>query len=212
MTDLDFAVVGARAERYAAQPTLVLRLRIDERDGRSVHAVALKCHLRIEPQRRRYVAAEEDRLLEMFGETAQWGDSLRPFLWTHTATMVTAFESSTEFDLPVVCSYDFDVAADKYLHSLDDGVVPLALCFSGTAFSVDRGRFRAEPIAWDRNVAFDLPVAVWRETMDLYFPNSGWIRLDRATLDALTRFKAHRALPTWELAIEQLLKEAGEPS
>ena len=146
----------------------------------------------------------------MFGETAQWGDSLRPFLWTHTATMVTAFESSTEFDLPVVCSYDFDVAADKYLHSLDDGMVPLALCFSGTAFSVDHGRFRAEPKL--QTSPASEPRAVWRETMDLYFPNSGWIRLDRATLDALTRFKAHRALPTWELAIEQLLKEAGEPS
>ena len=44
--------------------------------------------------------------------------------------------------------------------------------------------------------------------MDLYFPNSGWMRVSRETLDALTRFKAERALPTWDLALERLAKEA----
>ena len=51
--------------------------------GAPVHAVALRCQIRIEPQRRRYDADEEARLVELFGETPQWGDSLRPFLWTH---------------------------------------------------------------------------------------------------------------------------------
>ena len=46
--------------------------------------------------------------------------------------------------------------------------------------------------------------------MDLYFPNSGWIRVDRDTLDALQRFKADRALPTWDARRRALLKEAGE--
>ena len=46
--------------------------------------------------------------------------------------------------------------------------------------------------------------------MDLYFPNSGWLMLSRDTLDALTRYKAERALPTWDHVVEQLLKEAGE--
>ena len=40
---------------------------------------------------------------------------------------------------------------------------------------------------------YRLPVAVWRELMDRYFPNSGWLRLDRDTLDALQRFKAEPA-------------------
>ena len=40
------------------------------------------CQIMIEPQRRRYDAAEEDRLFELFGETPRWGDTLRPFLWT----------------------------------------------------------------------------------------------------------------------------------
>jgi hypothetical protein len=45
--------------------------------------------------------------------------------------------------------------------------------------------------------------------MDLYFPNSGWIRVQRDTLDSLQRFRAYRGLPTWDQAFEVLLKEAG---
>lgn len=46
--------------------------------------------------------------------------------------------------------------------------------------------------------------------MDLYFPNGGWIRVRRDTLDGLQRFKAERALPTWDQAFELLLKQSGE--
>ncbi len=80
---LTFEVLDARAERYAAQPTLALRLRVGAGEQESVHAVALQCQIRIEPQRRRYEADEEDRLAELFGEPARWGETLRPFLWTN---------------------------------------------------------------------------------------------------------------------------------
>jgi hypothetical protein len=58
MTRLSFEVVGAHPERYAAEPTLMLELQITEADGLAVHAIALKCQIRIEPQRRRYEPAE----------------------------------------------------------------------------------------------------------------------------------------------------------
>ncbi len=57
----------------------------------------------------------------------QWGDSLKPFLWTHVDMMVRGFEGSTEVDLHVPCTYDFEVAAAKYLHSLGDGEIPAAV-------------------------------------------------------------------------------------
>ena len=103
----------------------MLRLRITEKTGAPVHAVALRCQIRIEPQRRRYDHDEEERLVELFGEPPQWGDSLRPFLWTHVATTVTGFDGATEIDLPVTCTYDFEVAGTKFFHSLDDGEIPL---------------------------------------------------------------------------------------
>jgi len=53
-------------------------------------------------------------------------------------------------------------------------------------------------------------VTVWRDMMDLYYPNSGWVRVGRDTLDDLQRFRASRGLPTWDQAFGQLLKKAGE--
>ena len=205
MTDLGFEVVGAAPDPYAAAPTLLFRLRIRETTGRAVHSVALRCQIRIEPQKRRYSPAEEERLLALFGETPRWGDTLKPFLWTHASTMVAGFSGTTEVDLPVPCTYDFDVAGAKYLHALGEGEVPLVLLFNGTVFSSDG----VEPVPWHKEASFRMPAGVWRRLMDLYFPGRAWIRLRRETLDDLERFKASRALPTWEQAIEVLLKEAG---
>jgi hypothetical protein len=42
--------------------------------------------------------------------------------------------------------------------------------------------------------------------MDMYFPNSGWLRLNRETLDALSHFKAQHALATWDQVFEALLR------
>jgi hypothetical protein len=45
--------------------------------------------------------------------------------------------------------------------------------------------------------------------MDTHFPNSGWLRLQRDTLDALAAFRTDRTLPTWDDAILAVLEEAG---
>ncbi|HXH56624.1 DUF6084 family protein [Iamia sp.] len=212
---LGFEVIGAQAEPYAAVPTIMLRLRITAAVDEPVHALALKCQVRIEPQLRTYAPDEEGRLYDIFGSIPQWGDSLRPFLWTHLSAMVTRFTGATEIDVPIECSYDMEVAGVRYLHALTAGDIPLILLFSGTAFGPGAGAggggFSARPVAWSDEATYRLPVRVWRDMMDLYFPNSGWLRLSRETLDDLTRFKGARALATWDQAIERLLKEAGEP-
>ena len=210
MSDFAVDVLDVRAEPYAAAPTLMCRVRIAETAGAGVHVLALRCQIRIEPQRRRYTPEEEDNLYELFGETPQWGDSLRPFLWTHSSTVVPGFSGSTELDLPVECTYDFELSAAKYLHALRDGDVPLNFLFSGTAFTQTGGAFTAQPLSWSLEASYPMPVGVWREMMDLYFPDSGWIRVRRDTLDRLQAFKGRRALPTWDHALETLLKEAGE--
>ena len=64
------------------------------------------------------------------------------------------------------------------------------------------------PVAWHADTTFRLPVAVWRQMMDVYFPNSGWVMLSRDVLDKLTQYKASRALASWDLTVEHLLKEA----
>jgi hypothetical protein len=200
---IGFRVTGARAEPYAAAPTLIFELGVE---AGAVESIALRCQIRIEPRRRRYTPAEEQQLVELFGATPRWGDTLKPFLWTHVATVVPGFTGTTQVELPVPCSYDLDVAAAKYFHGLEDGEIPLLFLFSGTVFARGPNGLSAAQIPWDREASYRLPVPVWRAVMDAYFPNSGWLRLRRETLDALTRVKARRALPTWDDVIAVLLE------
>jgi len=208
MSPVSFEIVGARVEAYAAVPTLDLRLRITATEP--VHALALRSQIMIEPKRRHYGPDEERRLTELFGETPRWGETLRPFLWTNVSTVITAFTGTTEVDLPVACTYDFEVAAAKYMHALDDGEIPIVAMFSGTVFARSSAGLNASPVSWSEEASYRLPVALWRDMMDLYFPNSGWLRLRRETLDALHRYKTGRALLSWDETFEQLLKQAGE--
>jgi hypothetical protein len=212
MTDLVFDCVDAQPDRYAAVPTLQLKLRITETTGAQVHAIALRCQIRIEPQRRRYSAEEANGLLELFGEPPRWGDTLKPLQFATVSLMVPGFTGSVELDLPVPCTYDFEVAAAKYLHALGDGEVPLLLLFSGTVFIKGLSGFSVAQVPWHKEASYRLPVSVWREIMDRFFPGSGWIRIRRDTLDTLQRIKAVRALPTWDDVLEALFKEAGEAS
>ncbi|WP_405014757.1 DUF6084 family protein [Kitasatospora sp. NBC_01539] len=210
MTGLDFQCTGVRADGYAAGPTLVFRLRITAQPGLQVHALALRCQLRIEPARRRYNDAEAERLGDLFGERARWGTSLNPIQFAQVPLMVTGFTGETEVDLPVPCSYDLEVAAGRYPHALEDGEVPLLMLFSGTAFSGPSG-FQVSPVPWDREATCRLPVQVWRDMMEQHFPGSGWLRLRRDTLDALLAHRSRHALPSWEATVQSLL-DASAPS
>ena len=209
MSDLGFEVLDAQPEPYAAVPTITLRLRVTERSGMRVHAIALRCQVRIEPQRRRYTDAETAALVEVFGERNQWADSLRPFLWTHVSTTVSSFSGSTELDLPITCTYDFEVSGTRYFHALADGEIPLLLLFSGTTFVAGTDGFSVTPVAWHEEAAFRLPVSVWQGMMDAHYPNRAFVTVSRETLDELLRYRAAHALPTWDLVLERLLKEAG---
>jgi hypothetical protein len=57
-----------------------------------------------------------------------------------------------------------------------------------------------------------MPIEVWKQLMNLYYPNETWVRLRHDTVDALLRYKAKHAIPTWDAAMEKLLVQAGEAS
>jgi hypothetical protein len=205
VTDLGFEVLDVTPQQHAAAPHLLFRLRVTETSGAVVHAVALRTQLRIEPQRRPYDAREREGLVDLFGSPDRYASTLKPFLWTHATAMVQGFEGSRDFDLPVACTYDFDVAATKYLHALTGGDVPLVLLFSGTVFTRGATGFTVEQLSWSLEATCRLPVASWRALMDLYFPGSGWIRLDRDTIDALARYRSAHGLTSWEQTLAALL-------
>ncbi len=214
MPDLNFKVEKAEPVRHAAAPMLNFSLRVtdgaangeNDADAPFIHTVALRCQVRIEPTRRHYAPAEQGRLLDLFGEPARWGQTLRSMLWTHASTIVTPFQGSTTVELPVPCSYDFNLAASKFFYALEDGEVPLCLLFSGTVFYAgDDGAMQVEQISWEKETNFRLPVSVWKQMMDLYYPNSAWLCLRKDAFDRLYQFKSRNGIPTWEAAIERLL-------
>jgi hypothetical protein len=211
MAELAFDCVGARADKYAVSPSMSLVLRIAETSGQKVEAIALRCQIRIEPTRRRYSDAEAERLNDLFGDTQRWADTLKPLQFTNVSVMVPAFTGSTEVELPVMLSYDLEIGSTRYFAGLDDGEIPLLLLFSGTVFTSVDGRLQAQQVPWSKEAAYRLPVALWREAIDMHFPDSAWIRMSRYTLDELLRFKNREALPTWDATIAALLASAAQP-
>lgn len=202
---LAFAVRGVAALRPSAAPTLRFTLTIDA-GGAAVRSVALDVQVQIAAARRRYTQEEIPPLADLFGTPERWGETLRTLPWTRATLVVSAFEGSTVAELDVPVTYDFEVAAARYLAALRDGAVPLELLFSGTVFhAADDGRLQASRIAWDREAACALPVRVWRSAIDQHFPGAAWLRLDRAAFDRLAAFRAQRALTSWEAVVEELL-------
>jgi hypothetical protein len=213
MGTYSFSVVDIFAEPYAADPQLTARLRIQESTGETVHAIALRCQVRIEPQRRRYEEADESGLRALFGDRDRWVDTLKPFLWMQCSAMVQGFTGITEVDLALPCTYDFDVTGSRYLHAVGAGTIPLALLFSGTVFTKGANGFGVEQVPWDCEASYQLPVEVWQQMIASYFPNTGWIRLDHEVLADLADFKSRHGLTSWEETVQTLLgARDGAPS
>ena len=210
MSGYTFTVLDIFAEPYAAAPQLTARLRIEETSGLVVHAIALRCQVRIEPQRRGYAEADETGLRVLFGDRDRWAQTLKPFLWMQCNSTVQGFTGVTEVDLPMPCSYDFDVVGSRYLHAVGEGTVPLSLLFSGTVFTRGVSGFGVEQVPWDCDAAYRLPVGVWQQMIDAYYPNTGWIRLDRDVLDRVADYRSRHGLTSWEETVQRLLAHEGE--
>jgi hypothetical protein len=86
----------------------------------------------------------------------------------------------------------------------------LLLLFSGTTFVAGADGLSVTPIAWHEEASYRLPVSVWQAMMDAHYPNRAFVTVSRETLDSLLQFRARHALPTWDLVVERLLKEAGD--
>lgn len=206
MVEPEFSVLGVGAVRYAALPTLSFDVHVSEPSGRQVYLIALSAQVMIEPARRRYDAAAHEKLVELFGPPERWSVTTRSMLWTQLDLLVPSFTGSTTFRAPVTCSYDHEVAAAKYFDALEDGEVPLAFNFNGTIYyRDDDGRLQLSLVPWSCSAEFRMPVATWRELIDHYFPATGWVALQRDTLDALAREKAARGLPTLDACVRELL-------
>jgi Family of unknown function (DUF6084) len=207
MPDLNFKIEQAEPQRFTVAPTLLFKLRItNAAPHETVHSVALRCQIQLEVTRRQYSPEDQGNLKDLFGEPERWSQTLKTMLWTHASVVAPAFSDTAVVDLPVPCTFDFNVAATKYFHGLADGDVPLNFLFSGTVFYADENEaLQVAPIPWDKEARFRLPVKAWHEMMEIYYPNSAWLCLRRDVFERIYQYKVEHGIPTWEQALENLL-------
>lgn len=207
MPDLRLSVESAEVVPYAAIPSLAFKVQVANIPSEEViHTIALRAQIQIEVTRRKYDAGEQANLRDLFGAPDRWGQTLRNMLWTHASVMVPRFSGSTLTEIPVPCTFDFNVAATKYFHGVTSGDLPLCFQFSGTIFyQREDGTLQVSPISWSKEAKYRLPVKVWKDLMDLYYPNSAWLALRRDTFERLYRYKVSEGIPTWEEALERAL-------
>jgi len=207
MPDLSFQIEKAEPQRFTVAPTLLFKLRItNATPDETVHSVALRCQIQLEVTRRQYTPDDQGHLKDLFGEAERWSQTLKTMLWTHASVVAPAFTDNTLVDVPVPCTFDFNVAATKYFYGLADGDVPLNFLFSGTVFYADgEGNLQVAPIHWDKEARFRLPVKAWHEMMDIYYPNGAWLCLRRDVFERIYQYKVEHGIPTWEQALESLL-------
>jgi hypothetical protein len=213
MPDLDFRIESVAPVPYAAAPSLSFKLRVTNTNREEViHSMALRAQIHIEVTRRHYTAEEQVRLSDLFGEPARWGQTLKAMLWTHVAVNVPAFQGETTVEIPVPCTFDFNVASTKYFHGLSEGDLPLNFLFSGTVFyRGEQDELQVAPISWEKEAKFRLPLKIWKQMIDEYYPNTAWLCLRRDAFERLYEYKVRNGIPTWEEVIERIFQNADEP-
>jgi hypothetical protein len=100
------------------------------------------------------------------------------------------------------------VIGARYLHALNAGDVPLTLLFSGTVFTRGSTGFGVEHIPWSCEARYAMPVAVWRDMIESYYPNTGWVRVGSEVLTALAGYRARHGLVSWDETVQKLLAAA----
>jgi hypothetical protein len=212
MPDLTFTVESAEVVPYAAVPQLSFQVKIENKFAeQTIHSVAARAQIQIEATRRKYDGWEQANLKDLFGEPDRWGRTLRNMLWTHASLVVPRFTGSVSAEISVPCTFDFNIPATKYFHGLNAGDLPLCFQFSGTVFyQAEDEILQVAPISWDKEAKYRLPVKVWKDLMDLYYPNCAWLALRRDTFEKLYQFKVREGIPTWEEALEKALSALPE--
>jgi hypothetical protein len=209
MPELRFTLLNVGPAKYAAVPTLLFRLGVQQLgEPVAIRSVSLQCQLRIDARKRRYSSDEQQRLTDLFGTPERWSHTVSSFLWTQVQLLVPAFQGATETELTVPVSFDFALAATKYFYGLQHGELPLLLLFSGNVFYADAdGALAMDAIAWDREIQAHIPLTVWHALRDLYYPNLAWLSLKRETFEALDAYKRSLGVTGYDEALTRLLSE-----
>lgn len=199
MTQLAFDITGARAKRYAASPTV--QFDMDVSSKRRIEALVLRAQVRIEPQWRPYDPREQTLLNDLFGTPERWSTTLKTLSWADVPVVVTGFSNKTQAVVEVPCTYDFDLAATRFLTALGGGEIPLRFLFSGAIFSDGKSGFSTERVAWSSEAAYRMPLSVWNEAMRLCYGDDVLLRITRDTFEYLQTVRSLTGATNWDSVI-----------
>jgi hypothetical protein len=205
--DVTFTIDRAEILRFAAAPHIVFKLRVRNDSPLCIHSVILKCQINLDVSHRHYNTHEQQRLADLFGEPHRWAKTVRNLLWTNTMLVLPSFDENVVADLQVPCTFDFNVAATKYFAGIEDGEVPTSFYFNGTIFYAgEDGALQVSQIPWEKEASYRMPIHIWREMMDAYYPNTAWLCLEREVFERLYAYKVQHGIPTFEQALVQAVK------
>lgn len=208
----EFEITRAAHLAFAATPTMIFSAAATDPGAHQIQSLSLSVQVMIDPAKRGYDQATRGRLEELFGPPASWAPSTQGLSWAQVAVVVPAFREQTTFAIQVPCTYDLEVAAAKYFDALEDGEVPLSFHFNGQVFYRDgEGRLQVTLVPWSRTATFRMPVSAWRAMIEEHYPGVAWIRLSRGTLRALNSYRASEGLPTFDVCVNELLRDKIAP-
>lgn len=207
MPDLSFEILSARPASDMITPALTFELRVTDRfPEQPVHAVLLRCQIHIEVARRHYSPAEQERLRELFDDPSRWGETLRPLVWANLSLSIPAFSGSAVYPAILPCTLDLTEAAAKYFYVVSNGDVPLTFLFSGSVFyDSGQGVLQVAPISRNKEARFRLPVQVWKDLIQLHYPNAVPLHLRREVFEELYQFKVSEGFASFEETIQRML-------
>ena len=136
MPDLDFRIESAAPVPFAAAPLLAFRIAVtNAHSGEAIFSVALRCQIQIEVTRRRYTRAGPGASARSVRRAGALGpDAAQHALDQRQRHGFRHSPGSTTVEVQVPCTFDFNVAATKYFHGIENGEIPLCFLFSGTVF------------------------------------------------------------------------------
>ena len=212
MSSLEFEVRRApcRAVRRGADAAAPAA-RSPRPTARAVHAVALRCQIRIEPQRRRYEPAEEaprSRAVRRHAAVGRLAAAVpvdarrRPPSRLHRRRP----RSTCRHRAPTTSRWPRPSTSTR----LDDGEIPLVLLFSGTVFSPGDDGFRSSRSPGTRRRVPAAGRGLARRDGPLLPRTAAGARQPRRPSTRCSASRPSARSPTWDEAVERLLKEAGE--
>jgi hypothetical protein len=207
--ELEFEILGAAHEPFAAQPTLRFELSVFEPTDRPIYAISLTAQINFDPARREYDAKTREDLFELFGAPERWPSTTRSFLWTHAGTLVHSFTGAITFGLEVPCTADLEMVASRYVSALPDGDVPLTFHFTGRVmYQGPQRQVQVLHLPWSTSAKYQMPVSVWKNMMKHHHGESGFVVLHNDTLEALKRYKRVHGLHSFDGVVLDLLERA----